>query len=76
MANSQDGQHLERITDLESALAHHQRECEQLNQVVIEQANRIDELHRRVARLEQTLDQVQQQIPENRELADEKPPHY
>ena len=65
-----------RVTELESALAHHQRLCEQLNQVVTEQAGIIDDLQRRVALLENAMKEVQHQLPEDREIAEEKPPHY
>lgn len=65
-----------RVTELESALAHQQREYEQLNQVVIDQAKTIDKLERKLVLLDASIQQVQQNYSEERDLADEKPPHY
>ena len=65
-----------RLVALEASLSFHQREYEKLNDVVIEQATRIDALHRKVAALESTLQEVKHQLPDDRDLADEKPPHY
>ena len=76
MGSDEQQSHAARVTELESALAHHQRLCEQLNQVVTEQAGIIDDLQRRVALLENTVKEVQYQLPEDREIAEEKPPHY
>ena len=78
MSLMDDAQHrlAARVTDLESALAHQQREYEQLNQVVIEQANTIQELGRQLALLKTSMQQVQDNSLEERDLVDEKPPHY
>lgn len=67
---------LERVTSLESALAHHQREYDLLNSVVVEQADVVAKLQRKLASLEASLKSVESRIPEDRDLADEKPPHY
>ena len=65
-----------RIDDLEAAIAHQQREYELLNQVVIEQADLIDKLKRRVDAMEASLKSVESRLPEDVDLVDEKPPHY
>jgi SlyX protein len=65
-----------RLTSLESTLAHHQREYEVLNQVVIDQSGEIEKLQRRLGRLEAMLHDVRQHLPNQRDLEDEKPPHY
>ena len=59
-----------RITELEIKLTHQDRLLEELNQVVIAQAEEIRRLHKRFERLEQTMLQVQV------DPADEPPPHY
>ena len=65
------------MTELESALSHHQRDYEQLNQVVVEQASVIEQLQRRIVHLETLLKNVISQLPsEQRGPEDEKPPHY
>lgn len=66
----------DRITELESSLAHHQREYDLLNQVVIEHAEVVSKLDRKLKELETTLKSVEVRIPEERDLAEEKPPHY
>ncbi len=65
-----------RIDDLEASIAHQQREYELLNQVVIEQADLIDKLKRRVDAMEASLKSVESRLPEDVDLVDEKPPHY
>lgn len=66
----------QRITDLEAALAHHQREYDLLNQVVIEQAAKIERLERRITSLESNLEVVESRLPDDRDPLAEKPPHY
>ena len=62
---------------MEAAIAHHQRDYDQLNQVVIEQAKQIIQLQRRVERLELHCKQLDERLPdEDRDLLDDKPPHY
>ena len=66
-----------RITFLEVALTHQQRDYETLNLVVTEQANQIDRLRRSLQRLTDRLETLQtaaETAP--RTLEDEKPPHY
>ena len=66
----------ERIVALESALAHHQREYDELNEVVIEQARSIELLSRRLQKLEAALEDVRQHLPDERDAEEERPPHY
>jgi len=65
-----------RINDLESTVAHQQREYGVLNQVVIEQAQTMEKLARRLTALESNLESVQSQVADDRDPLDEKPPHY
>lgn len=77
MENNQTVAELQdRVTKLESALAHHQYEYDALNHVVIEQSERIEQLTRRLDRLEADLRDVREHIPDERDPVDEKPPHY
>lgn len=77
MDGMSDLQRLEARTEsLESALAHHQREYDLLNQVVIEQAQLVEKLTRRLTQLESTIQTVREQLPDDRDPAEEKPPHY
>lgn len=68
----------QRVTDLESHLAHLQHFTDQLNSVVTEQANQLVVLQRTVKRLENQIKELRDR-PEpsaNVDLFDEKPPHY
>ena len=65
-----------RVIQLEVQLAHTQREVEQLNEVVTEQARQLDPVVRLVSRFEEKLDSFNNKIEEKRDLLDEKPPHY
>lgn len=74
---SDDGSDIgDRVMGLESAIAHQQREYELLNQVVVEQADLIVKLERRLKELEASLKSVEGRLPEDRDLVEEKPPHY
>lgn len=66
----------ERLIEIESALAHQQRLCEQLNEVVVDQTQRLLKLERLVVQLENQVRDVMRQTREQRDLLDEKPPHY
>ena len=60
------------MMELESLAMHLQRECEQLNEVVIEQRAALDAL-------KQTVEQLQNQVPQltdEKDLPHERPPHY
>jgi uncharacterized coiled-coil protein SlyX len=65
--------HAERIEKLESHLAHLERQIDQLNEVVVQQAQELERVKKQLGRVSQTL--------ENAELdriksVDAKPPHY
>lgn len=65
------------IANLETAVAHQQHAYDGLNQVVVEQAKAIELLRRKLAKLESTIGELRSQLPgEERDLVDEKPPHY
>lgn len=68
----------DRLTELESHLAHLQRFTEQLNEVVTEQAGQLVILRRTVTRLESQIKDLRErpQASEGADLFDEKPPHY
>lgn len=65
----------DRIDELETRLAHHERTVEELSGVVARQADEIDALRERVHRLTerlQTLEEVSPRPPGD----DTPPPHY
>ena len=65
------------IANLETAIAHQQHAYDGLNQVVVEQAKTIAALQRKIAKLESSMGDLRSQLPgEERDLVDEKPPHY
>ena len=65
-----------RITELEIQLAHTQHLLEQLNEVVTEQASKVDRVTRLIATMQEKLDDLKYKTEEKRDLLDEKPPHY
>jgi SlyX protein len=65
-----------RITELEIQLAHLQRLFEQLNDVVTQQAGRVDQLAAAQKKLEEKLNQARAAESESVDPLDEKPPHY
>jgi uncharacterized coiled-coil protein SlyX len=66
----------QRITELECQLAHQQRLCEQLNEVVIEHTQQLMRLERVILRLEEQLKTLREQRKEVFDPSLEKPPHY
>lgn len=67
----------QRVTELEISLAHQQRLCEQLNEVVTEQTRKLMHLERLIPRLEEQLRELQNWRKSAQEpLPDERPPHY
>ncbi len=66
----------ERITQLEVQLAHAQHLLEQLNQVVAEQAAKVDRMTLLIKRLNGQMEELKFANEEKRDLLDEKPPHY
>ena len=65
-----------RITDLEIGLAHLQRQFELLDEVVTEQATRLDQANKRLEKFEEMLESVKASAQSPAEPIDEKPPHY
>ncbi len=65
-----------RITELEIQLAHHQRLCEQLNQVLVDHTQQIMRLERTIVRLEDQIRTIREQRKEIFDPQLEKPPHY
>lgn len=65
-------EHQERFTVLEIKAAYLEKLTLELNEVVINQARLIDDLLLRLSRLERQ----QQSTAEDRELPQERPPHY
>ncbi len=66
----------ERITELEIQLAHAQRMFDQLNDVVTEQARRMDQIVEAQKKLDEKIKSNQNQTEAPIDLVDEKPPHY
>jgi SlyX protein len=66
----------ERLTELEIQAAHIQRLYDHLNEVVTSQATLIDRLTRRLAKLEEQLQNLKVKSEPPIDPLDEKPPHY
>lgn len=65
-----------RITELEIQVAHQQRICEQLNEVVTEHTQSMMRYERVVLRLEDHIKLLREQRKEQFDPREEKPPHY
>ena len=65
-----------RVEELEFQLAHLQRQYDQLNEVVTEQANTIDRLRQQVSKLEASVSNLKTASQPPTDPLDEKPPHY
>ena len=73
MSNSSNNE--DRLQTLELSLMHLQKDYDQLNEVVIDLANRHEQLQRSFAKLTDQFNESQQ--PEStRDPESEKPPHY
>ncbi|MFN3192959.1 MAG: SlyX family protein [Aureliella sp.] len=67
----------QRVEELEIALAHQDRLCEQLNAVVTEQNEKLMKLENLLPLIQQQIRDVKMSIQETpRAPEDEKPPHY
>ncbi|MCA9138489.1 MAG: SlyX family protein, partial [Planctomycetales bacterium] len=66
----------ERVTTLEIQLTHLQRQYEVLNDVVTQLAMQLDQVNKRIAKWEQTVDRLKNLSEPSTDLLDEKPPHY
>jgi len=65
----------EKLVHLESVIAHLQYEIEQLNEVVIDQNQRIDRLRSAQEKFEHRLESISEDL-EQISPEDERPPHY
>ncbi len=65
----------DRMTELEFSMMHLQKDFESLNEVVLQNGKRMDELKSLIQRLSDRLD-ASLDPAEPRSLEDEKPPHY
>ncbi|MCU0707876.1 MAG: SlyX family protein [Pirellula sp.] len=65
-----------RLTELETLFTHMQRTIQDLDQVVVEQARRIDLLEREMRLLTSDLRTLRDAYREPRRPEDEVPPHY
>ena len=65
-----------RLIALEELFTHLQRTVRDLDEVVIGQHKRLDQLDRRVARIERDLESLSRSLAEERSPLDERPPHY
>ncbi len=66
----------QRLIALETELAHQQRLCEQLNEVLIEHTKAITQMERIILRLEGQVKEIRRQAEDAKDPADDKPPHY
>ena len=65
----------DRLVAVEMALAHLQRDVEQLNSVLLEQRRELDALRRVIERVELRVEESAEPA-EKRNPIDERPPHY
>lgn len=65
----------ERLTELEIRFSHQDNFLQQLNQVVVEQQIKIERLEKELLDLKRNANS-DNGISGNRNLSDEKPPHY
>ncbi len=65
----------DRQTQIEMLLAHLQQDVDQINESLTHHLQRMQEMDRRVQRIEQELELLGQP-PENRDPEQERPPHY
>jgi uncharacterized coiled-coil protein SlyX len=76
MKNSQETD-ADRLTKLELALMHLQNDYDSLNQMVLKNGSRLDEVLGMLQRVTDKLESQQHSIePQVRKAEDEKPPHY
>lgn len=65
-----------RLTELEIQLAHTQRTCEQLNEVVTQLSLTAQSRERSMQRMADQIKELKSSLSENAIQGDEKPPHY
>ena len=72
--NDESRSESQRIVDAEIALTHLQHDYEALNEVVLQQQKTIEQLERKIQRLETKVEASSD--PEVRDAESERPPHY
>lgn len=65
-----------RLSQLESVIAYLQNDYEQLNETVLENTKRLEQLKQAVNRLTAKLDSGSAGPSETRSIEEDKPPHY
>ncbi len=65
-----------RLVAVEELMTHLDRVLQDLNEVVLNQQQRLERLETRWSRLANELEIVSQRVDEPRTLEDDKPPHY
>ncbi len=66
----------ERQVELESKIAFLERSCEELGEVILDQARSLEQLTLRLARLGARAAAAQEPGEDAESLADQRPPHY
>jgi SlyX protein len=66
----------DRLTELEIQLAHVQRLYDQLDEVVTQQAMRLDRMQRRLEAVETQVKELKEKSQTTTDPLDETPPHY
>ena len=66
----------DRLTKVETQLAHTERICEQLDEVVVQLSRDADENRRQIKRLQEQIKALKAKLEDFGPAADEKPPHY
>lgn len=64
------------LADLQVRYAFQEDLLNSLNQTVVEQGRKIDDLERRCERLQQALSELADDVEQSRPAANERPPHY
>ncbi len=67
---------LARITQLEELLTHLQQTTQDLNEVVIQQQRRSDQIEQELARLTERVRVISESKANDSDVTDERPPHY
>lgn len=65
-----------RLVAMEELMTHLDRVLQELNEVVLNQQQRLERLETRWSRMANELEIVSQHVTEPRTLEDDKPPHY
>lgn len=65
----------DRLVAIELLITHLQHDLEQMHSVLLSQQTEIDALKQRIAQFETRMEQMDA-TPEQRDLNDERPPHY